>query len=253
VLLKVRAHIFRTRPDIYFPTDDDGALDMLDGDVTFLGANLGYMANIASVVWLDVILSGDNALVIGVAAASAPAQWRRKVILFGLALATVFRISFAAIATYLLHVPGLLVAGGLALLWVSWGLYKEFREMVAKGPLDPEGPDASGSGMEENTGSVIKALVAILLADLSMSVDNIIAVAAIARENMEILIFGLILSIALMGVCATIVLKLLLRYPWISYFGVALLVYIGGHMIWEGWNPLAGLITHHTGIALPLN
>ncbi|RMF00084.1 MAG: TerC family protein, partial [Alphaproteobacteria bacterium] len=97
---------------------------MVDGGVTLLGANVTYMANVASVVWLDVILSGDNALVIGVAAASAPARWRRRVILLGLLFATLFRIGFAAAATYLLHVPGLLVAGGLALWWVSWGLYK---------------------------------------------------------------------------------------------------------------------------------
>lgn len=198
--------------------------------------DVAFHAKFASVVWLDIILSGDNALVIGIAAAALPKRLQRQAIVYGLVLATAVRVAFATAATFLLTVPGLLFAGGAALLWVA---YRLLRELMIRSE------EAHRSGSKPGwrvSGSLLGALMAITIADISMSIDNVIAVAAIARDNVKILVFGLTLSIALMGVGASLILRVMNRYRWISYAGVALLVLIGGEMIYEGWPGVIALL-----------
>lgn len=208
--------------------------------------NWNLLAGLTSIIWLDIVLSGDNALVIGIAASTLRKELQRKAIIFGLVLATVIRILFAGAATYLLQVPGLLFAGGLALLWVSWRLYDELRH----GSTDDETMASAGSDVVDmnvapgESNALFKALVSITIADISMSIDNVLAVAgiAVALDSVALLVFGLILSIALMGLAASLILRLLHRFRWISYVGVALLVAIGAGMMWEGRHSLGELL-----------
>lgn len=193
--------------------------------------DVAHLAKLTSIIWLDIVLSGDNALVIGLAASTLPNDLRRKAIIFGLALATTIRILFAGATTYLLNIPGLLFVGGLALLWVSSSLYKEIRKTAN---LDEELSRSAASSDAETGNNLFRALVSITVADISMSIDNVLAVAAIARDNVNLLVFGLGLSIALMGIGATLIMSLLLRYRWISYVGVLLLLAIALQMLWEG-------------------
>jgi YjbE family integral membrane protein len=192
-----------------------------------------------SIIWLDVVLSGDNALIIGLAASSLSREQRRLAVIFGLAAAAVIRILFASITTYLMGMPGILFAGGMALLWVSHRLYREIRADIAH--------EARSAGDWKSPGSqprrsLLSALIAITVADISMSIDNVLAVAAIARENVTLLVFGLSLSIALMGLCATLILQLLVRFRWISYVGVLFLVYVACDMIWDGRGDVVRLV-----------
>lgn len=191
---------------------------------------------VGSIVWLDIVLSGDNALVIGLAASTVQEKFRRHAIIFGLILATVMRILFAGAATYLLGIPGLIFIGGVALLWVSYTLYCEVAKLDHSTPYEREHRTA-----DQAQSTLFRALVSITVADISMSIDNVLAVAAIARDNIQMLAFGITLSIALMGLCATLIMNVLLRYRWISYGGIGLLVFIGGHMIWEGWRDVVVL------------
>lgn len=188
-----------------------------------------YFITFLSIVWLDVVLSGDNALVIGIAASTLERKLQRQAIVFGLVLATGIRIVCAIGATFLLNVPGLLFIGGLALLWVA---YRLLRELL---PGHAGGDEAAHIKPQNTLG---RALFSITLADLSMSIDNVLAVAGLARHNVELLVFGLVLSIALMGLGASLILRLMRRYPWISYAGVAILFYIGIRMVIEGWPDL---------------
>lgn len=201
---------------------------------------IGSLAGIAQIIWLDVVLSGDNALVIGIAASTLAPNLRRKAIVFGLLLATTIRILLAGAATYLLSVPGLLVGGGLALLWVSWRLFADLYWHQAEAELSEHGDGVAAS--KGDGASLFKALVSITIADISMSIDNVLAVAAIARDNVSVLVFGLALSIALMGLGASLIVRVLLKYRWISYVGVALLVYISIQMLWQGYWDLAALV-----------
>jgi YjbE family integral membrane protein len=200
------------------------------------------MADFLQIVLADIVLSGDNALIIGLAAASLPAELRRKAIVFGMILAAVLRIIFAVFATYLLHVPGLLFAGGLLLVWVCWRLYQEIRTQLAERAAQTQSvADRAGDDTAHN-GSLVRPLVSITIADLSMSIDNVLAVAAIARGNTELLIFGLILAIALMGFCAAIIVRLLTRFPAISWLGLFVLIYVAAQMLWDGWPGIASLV-----------
>lgn len=205
--------------------------------------DLAWWADFASIIWLDVVLSGDNALIIGLAASSLPPHMRRIAIVAGLALAAILRILFATMATYLMSVPGLLFCGGLALLWVSWRLFSEIRKTF-HGPKDGDGGAAAHVAPQT---TVRAALISILVADVSMSIDNVLAVAAIARHDIFLLIFGLGLSIILMGFFATLIVKFLTRFPWISYLGVVFLVYISGEMLWDGWPSMYGLLSRMIG------
>jgi len=194
-------------------------------------------ADLAAIVWLDVVLSGDNALVIGMAASGLAVHLQRRAILFGMMLAVAIRIAAALVATYLYEIPWIKFVGGLALLWVALKLYQELRNISA---LKAEATSAVvGSGASQDRRSLMKALATITIADVSMSIDNVLAVAGIAQDNRVLLVFGLALSIMLMAFFATMMCKVLLRYPWISYIGVALLVGVAGDMLHSSWDDMA--------------
>jgi YjbE family integral membrane protein len=201
------------------------------------------------IVMINIVLSGDNAIVIGLAAAGLPADKRSKAIFIGICAATVLRIIFAGIATWLLHVVGLRLAGGLLLIWVSWNMYSELRAAdheaagVGADGLNPDG--TVHHDVPHKTLS--QAAWQIILADVSMSVDNVLAVAGAAKEHTWILISGLVLSIALMGLAASFIAGLLNRYRWIAYVGLAIIVYVGLDMIYRGaeevWPYIASAMT----------
>lgn len=197
------------------------------------------------VVTIDLVLAGDNAVVIGLAAAGLPRELRGKAILVGILVATVLRIAFATVTTQLLDVVGLLVVGGLLLLWVSWKMWRELRmsdaadeavdEVLADTDLDRDG--TVGAGLPRKT--FAQAAWQIVIADVSMSLDNVLAVAGAAREHPTVLVLGLALSIALMGLAASVIARLLHKYRWIAYVGLAIILYVALEMIWRGWHELA--------------
>ncbi len=193
-------------------------------------------ADFGKIIIADLILSGDNALVIGMAAAGLAPELRKKAILYGMVIAAVLRILFAIIATTLLGVPGLLFVGSLLLFWVCWRLYTEIREHVdekAEEALErAEDPEAGYTGPPRRT--MKQALISITIADVSMSLDNVLAVAAIADGDKVMLIFGLGLAILLMAFAATIIMKVLTRYAWISWLGLFVLLYVAGEMFVRG-------------------
>jgi YjbE family integral membrane protein len=181
-------------------------------------------ATLATILGVNIILSGDNAVLIALAAAGLPAEKRGKAIMFGMVLAVFLRIVLSLAAVYLLAIPGLMLIGGLLLLWIAYGFYKELRQKDA----DAEDPTHHA---EEKT--MAQALWQIVVADVSMSLDNVLAVAGAAAGNMPMLVIGLIISILLMGVAATLISKLLERFPILAYIGVALIVWIGAKMVYE--------------------
>lgn len=203
---------------------------------------LESISGFLQIIIADIVLSGDNALIIGMAASSLSPELRARAILFGMIMAAVLRIVFAIFATYLLNVPGLLFLGGLLLLWVCWRLYKDIRAHVADQAevAQIEAHEGGYEGPPRRT--LFQALVSITIADVSMSIDNVLAVAAIARDDTTMLVFGLALAIALMGFCATIIMKILTRYPAISWIGLFVLIYVSGRMLWDGWPGFAGLV-----------
>jgi YjbE family integral membrane protein len=194
------------------------------------------VADFGKIIIADLILSGDNALIIGMAAAGLSPELRKKAILYGMIIAAVLRIVFAIVATTLLGVPGLLFVGSLLLFWVCWRLFKEIREN-----LDREAAEAmeTAEDLEEGyTGAprrtMKQALISITIADVSMSLDNVLAVAAIADGDKTMLVFGLGLAILLMAFAATIIMKILTKYPWISWLGLFVLIYVAGEMFFRG-------------------
>lgn len=194
--------------------------------------NFETISNIGQIIFADIILSGDNALVIGMAAAGLAPELRKRAIMLGMALAAGLRIFFAVIATYLLAIKGVLLIGGLLLGWVCWRFYKDLREFNSVEDLERAGADEAGEGGENKLFG--RALFTILLADVSMSIDNIVAVAAIARDDTQLLIFGLALAIAMMALFASVIMKIMLRYRWLSYGGLAFLVYLAVVMTYDG-------------------
>ena len=203
------------------------------------------------IVIADLILSGDNALIIGMAAAGLAPELRKKAILYGMVIAAVLRIVFAVVATTLLGIPGILFIGSVLLFWVCWRLFREIREGIdreAQAALEAAGDSSQGdTGTKHKT--MATALVSITIADVSMSLDNVLAVAAIADGDRQILIFGLGLAILLMAFAATIIMKLLTKYPWISWVGLIVLLYVAGEMMYRGFfdihsgvGPLLGLV-----------
>jgi YjbE family integral membrane protein len=195
------------------------------------------LATFSQIMFANIVLSGDNAVLIGLAAAGLPAAQRSRAILFGMLFATVLRVIFSVFAVYLLEVPGLLLIGGLLLLWIAYGFFKELREEKAE-EEDPEGHEDGAGGK-----TMMQALKQIVIADVSMSLDNVLAIAGIARGNMPMLILGLGVSIILMGVAASIIARLLARFRWIAYAGVALIAWIGIEMTYEGAHQLYGYLT----------
>ena len=192
------------------------------------------LATFFQVLMIDLVLAGDNAVAVGLAAAGLAADQRRKVILLGLAAAVAMRIGFALVTTQLLNVIGLLFGGGLLLLWVGWKMYRDLSApsvelVLATGPQGPIGVAAPAPPK-----SFRSAFLTILAADLSMSLDNVLAVAGAAREHPAVLVFGLILSVALMGLAANWIAKALHRHRWIAYVGLLIVLYVALHMMWEG-------------------
>ncbi len=190
-----------------------------------------------AIIIADLVLSGDNALIIGMAAAGLTPKLRARAIMYGMVIAALLRILFAIIATKLLGIPGLLFFGGLLLCWVCWRLYVEIRSGAGRHsssqPSD-EGAEGSSSGAETPRRTLRQALWTITLADVSMSLDNVLAVAAIADGDTVMLVFGLGLAILLMAFAATLIMKLLTRFPVISWVGLAVLIYVSGEMLVRG-------------------
>lgn len=180
------------------------------------------------VIVIDLVLAGDNAVVIGLAAAGLPAAQRKKAILVGIIAATVLRIGLASVTVQLLDIIGLLLAGGILLLWVCWKMWRELRAAVGEGD-DTVVDTASGPKK-----SFLQAAMQIVVADVSMSLDNVLAVAGASREHPTVLVIGLVLSIAMMGIAANYIARLLNRHHWIAYVGLALILYVALHMIYRG-------------------
>jgi YjbE family integral membrane protein len=207
----------------------------------------GFIA-LMQVIGIDLVLAGDNAIVIGLAAAGLPKELRAKAILIGILAATVMRIVFALLAAQLLAITGLLLAGGLLLLWVCWKMWRELREghgsdNMAEEALTNQDLNADGKvagGAHQKT--FAQAAMQIVIADVSMSLDNVLAVAGAAREHPTVLVIGLILSIALMGLAATFVARLLNKHAWLAYVGLVIIVYVAIKMIWEGWHEIQPLV-----------
>lgn len=200
------------------------------------------------VVGIDLVLAGDNAIVIGLAAAGLPAHQRTRAILIGIGAATIMRIGFALAATQLLEIAGLLLAGGILLLWVCWKMWRELREghdddnmaeeALTGADLNADGTIAGGAPKK----TLAQAALQIVIADVSMSLDNVLAVAGAAHGHPTVLIVGLVLSIALMGLAASFIARLLSKYQWIAYIGLAIIVYVALKMMWEGWHEVAPMV-----------
>lgn len=192
---------------------------------------ISQLSAFLQVVAIDVALAGDNAVVVGMVAASLPPANRRKAILFGIAAAAIMRIIFALCTLELLKVVGLMLAGGLLLLWVAWKMWREIRGTC----LDDDSCAATPK-------SFSAAVVQIAIADISMSLDNVLAVAGAARDHMGVLVAGLALSVILMGVAANAVAALLRRWHWIAYVGLGIVLYVALRMIWDGGHQVWGLV-----------
>jgi YjbE family integral membrane protein len=213
----------------------------------------GALTALGQVILIDLVLAGDNAIVIGLAAAGLPADQRRKAIIVGIVAATLLRVAFAAVTVQLLAIVGLLLAGGILLLWVCWKMWRELhtshpvqhaaQEALADEDLDRSGTIAAGAPRK----TFGQAALQILIADVTMSLDNVLAVAGASREYPWVLVLGLVLSIALMGVAAAYIARLLERHRWIAYLGLAVILYVALDMIWRGahevWPHLNGAVT----------
>jgi YjbE family integral membrane protein len=190
------------------------------------------MAKLGQIIVGDLTMAGDNVVIMGSLASGLPARDRKKVLIFGVGMALIFLVTFAVIATQLLKVTGLIFAGGLLLLWVAYNLWKEMRPSRPVVLDDPATPAVEGP---PRTKTFLQAAVQIAIADLSMSLDNVLLVASIARENPALLFIGLTFSVLFMGLAANYVARLIQRYHWINYFGLAVILYVAGSMIYEGW------------------
>ncbi|MGX1321861.1 YjbE family integral membrane protein [Bradyrhizobium sp. USDA 377] len=200
------------------------------------------LSALLQVVLIDLVLAGDNAVVIGLAAAGLPAAQRRRAIIVGIAAATALRIAFAGIATQLLQVIGLLLAGGVLLLWVCWKMWREIREQAAHSNQLAFSHRGAADAAPVPHKTFGQAAVQIVAADVSMSLDNVLAVAGAAREHPYILAFGLLLSVAMMGVAADLLGRVLQKQRWIAYVGLAIIIYVAFEMIYRGSLELAPVI-----------
>ena len=201
----------------------------------------GAFSAFIQVLMIDLVLAGDNAIVVGALAAGLPAEQRKKVILIGVIAALVLRIAFALVVTQLMQIIGLILVGGLLLLWVSWKMYRELNHGVGESAGSPEIAGDEHSGVRPAK-SFASAAWAVAVADVSMSLDNVLAVAGAARDHPGIMIVGLIFAVALMGLAANIIAKYIERYRWIAYVGLVVILYVAGKMIYEGWiDPQVGV------------
>ncbi|VWX53728.1 TerC family protein [Novosphingobium sp. 9U] len=212
-------------------------------------SNIGTPSAFAAfvqVLMIDLVLAGDNAIVVGALAAGLPAEQRKKVIVIGVLAALVLRVGFALIVTWLLGIVGLVFAGGLLLLWVAWKMYRELhthggQDVHSHGSPEVEGDEHSGLKPAKSFAS---AAISVAVADVSMSIDNVLGVAGAAREHPGILIVGLIFAVALMGLAANVIARYIERFRWIAWIGLAVIVYVSLKMIYEGWvDPQLGVGT----------
>ena len=201
------------------------------------------LAAFLQVLMIDIVLAGDNAIVVGALAAGLPADQRKKVIFIGVIAALVLRIAFALVVTQLMAIVGLIFIGGLLLVWVAWRMWRDLRDHASQSPGSEEIAGDEQSGLR-SAKSFAGAAWAVAIADVSMSLDNVLAVAGAARDHPGILIVGLIFAVALMGLAANLIAKYIERYRWIAYVGLAVIVYVAGKMIYDGWvDPAVGLGT----------
>ncbi|HEX8466403.1 MAG TPA: TerC family protein [Allosphingosinicella sp.] len=223
------------------PLGIGGIWDAIVTDFSKLNTAAAWVV-FGQVLMIDIMLAGDNAIVVGALAAGLPADQRRKVILIGIIAALVLRIAFALVVTQLMQIVGLTFAGGLLLLWVAWKMWRELKHSgQSHGSPEVEGDEDSGL---KPARSFAAAAWAVAVADVSMSLDNVLAVAGAAREHPGILIIGLLLAVALMGVAANILAKYIERYRWIAWVGLLVIVYVAGKMVYEGFvDPNVGLGT----------
>ena len=190
---------------------------------------------------IDIVLAGDNAIVVGALAAGLPAEQRKRVILIGVAAALVLRIAFALVVSQLLQIVGLVLAGGILLLWVAWRMYREIRHQdESAGSDEISGDEHSGLKPAKSFAS---AAWGVALADVSMSLDNVLAVAGAAREHPYVLVFGLVLSVLLMGAAANLIARYIDRYRWIAWVGLLVILWVACKMIYEGAGHVAPVIT----------
>jgi YjbE family integral membrane protein len=194
------------------------------------------LAVLAQVILIDLTMAGDNVVIMGTLTSGLPARERRRVIALGVGIAVFFLIAFALVATQLLKITGLLLAGGLLLLWVAYNMYRELRPSKEVTADDPETPAVEGPAASK---TFLQAAVQITIADLSMSLDNVLAVAAAARDHPSVLFVGLVLSVTFMGVAAGFVARLIHRFPLLAWAGLLMILYVALKMIWEGWHDVA--------------
>jgi len=192
---------------------------------------MNFLIDLSQVILVDLVLAGDNAIIIALAVAGLPKEERKRVMVYGIILATVLRIIFAILTVYLLQIPGLILFGGLLLLWVCFNLGKEILHHASL-------EDTKDKETNKEPKTKAQAVFQIILADVSMSLDNVLAVAGIARESILVLTVGLILSIAFMGLAAPGIAKLLERHIWIAWLGLLVILYVAVIMIWDGWLQL---------------
>ena len=207
----------------------------------FPAIELDALSALAQVILIDIVLAGDNAVAVALAAAGLPAHQRRKVIVSGIALAAVLRIIFALFVSWLLNLPGLLLVGGALLLWIAWKLAVEIRRQHAPEPAGRGEADEALQGRRPGK-TVRQAMTQILIADFSMSLDNVLGVAAVAREHPVVLVIGLALSVAFMGFAASLIARLLDRHRWIAWAGVVIIFWVGIVMVYEGGTEVLELI-----------
>lgn len=209
--------------------------------------SLSEFSALVQVILVDLVLAGDNAIVIGMAVVGLPAHLRGRVLVLGIAAATVLRVVFALLTVQLLQIIGLLLAGGILLLWVSWKLWRELRAQSQQQHAARNIGAMAGGEPVDNARAPVKSLRAavtqIIIADVSMSLDNVLAVAGVARDHLWVLIFGLALSIAFMGLAAAFIARILARNHWIGYLGLAVILYVSVSMIYEGSLQVIGVMS----------
>ena len=230
------AAVAATPPGFGAPADVWAAIVKDFSNITQPAAFAAFL----QVLMIDLVLAGDNAIVVGALAAGLPAEQRKKVIVIGVIAALVLRIAFALVVTQLMQIIGLILVGGLLLLWVSWRMWRDLRHTGESGG-SPEIYGDEHSGLRPAK-SFAGAAWAVAVADVSMSLDNVLAVAGAAKDHPGILIVGLVFAVALMGLAANVIAKYIERYRWIAYVGLAIIVYVAVKMIYEGWvDPHVGL------------
>ncbi len=215
-----------------------------------------WLVPLAQVLFIDIVLAGDNAIVVGMAAAGLPVDQRRKAIFWGIAAATVMRIGFAAVTQQLLAVVGITLAGGVLLLWVCWKMYRELRHAGHEAAHGAEALAEGGVAATEGAApqkTLRQAITQILVADISMSLDNVLAVAGAAKDHTWVLVVGLAISVVLMGVAATLIASLLNKHKWIAWVGLLVILYVAGDMVWQGTHEVADRVPEaYAYLFLPL-